>query len=94
MEIREFQRLIRDIYFEKDKRRGVEGTFMWLCEEIGELSRAIKKKEKENLNEEFADVLAWTFSLANLLDIDLENAVRKYEGGCPKCGKIPCECEE
>ncbi len=93
MEIKEFQKLIKDIYFEKDRRRGTEGTFMWLCEEVGELSRAIKKKDVNNLNEEFADVLAWTFSLANLLDIDLEKAVRKYENGCPKCGKIPCECD-
>ena len=94
MEIKEFQGLIKDIYFEKDNRRGIEGTFMWLCEEVGELSRAIKKKDRENLREEFADVLAWTFSLANLLDIDLEDAVGKYKDGCPKCGKIPCECRE
>ncbi len=94
MEIKEFQGLIKDIYFEKDNRRGIEGTFMWLCEEVGELSRAIKKKDRENLREEFADVLAWTFSLANLLDIDLEDAVGKYKNGCPKCGKIPCECRE
>lgn len=93
MQIKEFQRLIKEIYYDKDRRRGVEGTFMWLCEEVGELSKAIKKRDKNNLEEEFADVIAWTFSLANLLDIDLEKAVRKYENGCPKCGKIPCECD-
>ncbi len=94
MKIEEFQRLIKDIYYKKDSARGVEGTFRWLCEEVGELSRAIRKKDRENLKEEFADVLAWTFSLANLLEIDLDEAIKKYEKGCPKCGKIPCECKE
>ncbi len=94
MEIKEFQKLIGDIYYKKDSARGVEGTFRWLCEEVGELAKAIRKKDRKNLEEEFADVLAWTFSLANLLDINLDDAIKKYEKGCPKCGRIPCICEE
>ncbi|NJE61219.1 MazG nucleotide pyrophosphohydrolase domain-containing protein [Thermococcus sp. 21S7] len=95
MEIREFQEMIREIYFHKDSKRGVERTFLWFVEEVGELSEAIRKKDREAMEEEFADVLAWLASLANLLDIDIEEAARKkYPGACPYCGKKPCECEE
>ena len=37
MTLREFQALIRGMYHDKDASRGIEGTFMWLTEEIGEL---------------------------------------------------------
>ena len=35
-----FQQLIRDMYLKKDIARGVDGTFMWLIEEVGELAGA------------------------------------------------------
>ena len=94
MTITEFQRLIRDIYFDKDSRRGRDGTFRWLVEETGELARAMRKADRANLEEEFADVFAWLSSLATLEGIDLEAACAKYAKGCPKCGAIPCRCEE
>ncbi len=77
MEIREFQKLIKKLYFHKDSERGVEKTFIWLCEELGELAEALLKKDKAMLKEELADVFAWLVSLANLLEIDLEDAVEK-----------------
>ena len=57
---RSFQQLIRDMYLEKDVARGVDGTFMWLMEEVGELAAALRSgtHEEERLGE-FADVLAW-----------------------------------
>ncbi len=55
----DFQQLIRDMYYEKDVARGVEGTFMWLMEEVGELASALRSgNDRENLAAEFADVLA------------------------------------
>ncbi|MHC1635221.1 MAG: MazG nucleotide pyrophosphohydrolase domain-containing protein [Candidatus Methanospirareceae archaeon] len=94
MEIKEFQEVMREIYFERDKRRGVEGNILRLLEELGELTRAIRKGDKVGMKEEFADVLAWTASLANILDVDLEAAViEKYDSRCPRCGKAPCMCE-
>jgi len=92
--ITEFQRLIRDIYFDKDSRRGRDGTFRWLVEETGELARAMRKADRANLEEEFADVFAWLSSLATLEGIDMEQACAKYAGGCPKCRGTPCACEE
>jgi NTP pyrophosphatase (non-canonical NTP hydrolase) len=65
MEIKEFQELIKEIYFEKDSKRGIEGTFVWFTEEVGELARAIRENDLRRLNEEFADVFTWLVSLAS-----------------------------
>ncbi len=93
VKISEFQNLIRDLYFTKDSKRGIENTFIWFVEEVGELARAIKTGE--NTGEEFADVLAWLLSLANLCNVDVENEVKaKYPGLCIKCSSNPCKCEE
>jgi len=94
VEISSFQELIAGIYLEKDGRRGAWGTFGWLVEEMGELSRAMRDGNRDSLREEFADVLAWLASLANLYEIDLGEAVTKYTGGCPKCQGVPCACLE
>ena len=93
MQIAEFQRRIEEIYYRKDSERGLEGTYMWFAEEVGELTRALRRDDRENLEEEFADVLAWLVSLANLTGIDMEKAIDKYRNGCPGCHKIPCACD-
>src|SRR5438128_583885 len=89
----ELQQVIRDTFGAKDARRGVEGTFMWFMEEVGELAAALRGGTDRERAEEFADVLAWLVTLANTTGIDLEAAVRaKYGTGCPGCGKTPCAC--
>ena len=93
MEVREFQDLMRQIYFHRDSRRGATGTFNWLVDEVKELGTALKEGDKKALEDEFADVLAWLASLANVVDIDLEGAaMRKYDDKCPKCRQVPCNC--
>lgn len=92
MQIAELQRAMRDTYFARDAQRGVDATFRWLAEEVGELARAVRKGDQADLLHEFSDVLAWTASLANLLGIDLEDAAARYADGCPKCGTSPCTC--
>lgn len=85
--LRDFQRLIRDRYHATDSARGVPGTFMWLIEEVGELATALQdcapernpsQGDLDNLREEFADVLAWLTTLANITGIDLAQALTKY----------------
>jgi len=95
MELKNAQQLMLKLYGERDRRRGVEGTFMWLVEEIGELSEAIRNKDASNIREEFADVLAWLLSLANVLDVDLSDSFKeKYGAVCPRCKKAPCICDK
>ncbi len=93
MTLAELQQLIRDQFGEKDSRRGLEGTFMWFMEEVGELSAALRGGPHDERVLEFADVLAWLATLANTAGVDLEEAVRrKYGAGCPGCGQTPCRC--
>ena len=78
MTIREFQDFIRAKYYARDRQRGTPGTFMWFVEEVGELSSALAGDDQHNKEEEFADVFAWLCTLANINDVDLEQAIRKY----------------
>ncbi len=78
MRIEEFQGLISEKYEKRDRDRGTPSTFMWFIEEIGELATALAGEDENNKQEEFADVLAWLCTLANINDIDLENACVKY----------------
>jgi NTP pyrophosphatase (non-canonical NTP hydrolase) len=92
MEITEFQDVLRRTYLERDARRGADATFRWLTEEVGELAKALRGNDRENLQHEFGDVLAWLTSLASLTGVDLATAAERYANGCPKCGHIPCDC--
>ena len=91
--VAEFQDLIRRMYLEKDLARGVEGTFLWLMEEVGELATALRNGSHEERVGEFADVLAWLTTIANVAGVDLTEALmRKYGSGCPGCGRFVCTC--
>jgi NTP pyrophosphatase (non-canonical NTP hydrolase) len=92
---RQFQQLIREMYLEKDLARGVDGTFMWLMEEIGELAGALRNGTHEERLGEFADVLAWLTTIANVVGVDLADAIMlKYGAGCPGCGQFVCTCAD
>lgn len=78
MTLREFQDFIRGKYYPTDSQRGTAGTFLWFMEEVGELASALAGDDQRNKEEEFADVLAWLCTLANINDVDLEKAVQKY----------------
>lgn len=91
----EFQQLIRRMYLEKDVARGIDGTFMWFIEEIGELSAALREGTHQQRAGEFADVLAWLTTIANVVEVDLTEAVmQKYGSGCPGCGRLVCTCPD
>jgi NTP pyrophosphatase (non-canonical NTP hydrolase) len=92
MELREFQETIRETFGDRDSSRGLDGTFRWMVEEVGELAKAIRAGNQAELTHEVGDVLAWLASVAALSGVDLEEAASRYAHGCPVCGRIPCAC--
>jgi NTP pyrophosphatase (non-canonical NTP hydrolase) len=93
MHIHEFQEMMRNIYFSRDSERGTRGTYDWLVDEVRELGEALEANDKKALEDEFADVVAWLASLANVVKVDLEKAtLNKYSNKCPKCQRSPCRC--
>ncbi len=94
MKIEEFQRKIEAIYLERDTARGLASTHMWFSEEVGELTRALRRGHQDELEGEFADVFAWLSTLASMSGIELLDAVEnKYGRGCPRCESTPCACK-
>ena len=88
------QSLIATMYSSKDEARGIDGTFMWLIEEVGELASALREEDRRQQAAEFADVLAWLATIANVAGVDLQRAVLdKYGSGCPGCGEMVCCCD-
>ena len=96
MKIEEAQDMMRRIYLERDRARGVDGTLRRTFEELEELQEAIENKgSAQALADEVADVFAWLCSLANLLEIDVSEAFhKKYNDSCSKCKQSPCVCPE
>jgi len=93
MDINEFQNMMKRLYYQRDSERGKNGTLNWLVDEVEELREALNENDAEAIESEFADVLAWLASLANVVNIDLEKAaLSKYDNRCPKCGLSPCGC--
>ena len=75
-----FQRHISERYEATDRARGTPKTFMWFVEEVGELATALNGgTDRANIEEEFADVVAWLCTLAKINDVDLASViVKKY----------------
>ncbi len=93
LQICEFQEMMRKLYMHRDSRRGTRGTYDWLVDEVTELGEALEAGDKRALENEFADVIAWLASLANITNVNLEEAAfSKYRNRCPKCHLSPCQC--
>lgn len=83
MTLDEVQTLMEELYGEADRARGMPATVAWLCEELGELAQAARKGTKEQQLHELGDVLAWLSSLANQLDLSLDDAMERYRENPP-----------
>ena len=92
MELSDLQDTMRATYLLRDAARGRDATFRWLTEEVGEVAKAMRTGDRDNLEHELGDVLAWLVSLANVEEVDLEKAVARFVHGCPRCGDSPCGC--
>ena len=92
MTMQQFQRAIDETYGERDSARGLDRTFMWFVEEVGELARALREDDAQACEAEFGDVLAWLTTTATLAGVDLAQVAERYADGCPKCDGRPCTC--
>ena len=81
-----FENHIREKYSRRDIERGSAATFVWFIEEIGELATAIQGQDRNNQQEEFADVFAWLCTLANIHGIDMARAIHEkyFASGGPE----------
>jgi NTP pyrophosphatase (non-canonical NTP hydrolase) len=86
------QDVIHRTYGDRDAKRGVPSIIAWITEEVGELAQAVRKGTRVQQIHEIGDVMAWVASLANQLDIDLDDAMNRFADGCPKCHAAPCVC--
>ena len=91
-ELSDLQRRMEETYGARDRARGIPATVAWLAEEVGELAKAVRKGTHDEQLHELGDALAWLASLANQLDLSLDDAVARYERVCPRCGHTPCRC--
>ena len=91
-EFTELQAQMERTYGERDRARGIPATVAWLAEEMGELAKAVRKGSRDEQVHELGDTLAWLASLANQLDISLDEVVARYRDGCPRCDSVPCGC--
>jgi NTP pyrophosphatase (non-canonical NTP hydrolase) len=94
MELAKLQDLMSRTYGSRDEERCLSATLAWLTEELGELARAVRKGDRHDQLHELGDAMAWLASLANQLHLSLDDAVSRYENGCPKCSDRPCRCPE
>ncbi len=92
MDVAALQAQITATFGQRDRERGVDGTFRRLVEELGEVAKALRETDRAALALELSDLVAWTVSVAALSSVDLDQALGRYARGCPRCGLSPCRC--
>jgi len=92
MDLRALQARITTTFGSRDRARGLDATFRRLVEEVGELAKGLRGRDRDALTLELSDVLAWTVSVAALCRVDVDQAMRRYARGCPRCGAARCRC--
>lgn len=103
--VRQWQQFLHGKYYKRNHEKGIDFVVGRLNNEVIELLnvwrdvgknlRATPSDVLAHYAEESADVFAWLLGVANLLEVDLEDAVaaRYPNGGCHTCFKSPCGCE-
>src|SRR3954465_5448609 len=83
MELGELQAVIEATFGERDRARGGGGTFRWFVEEVGEVAKALRDRDPDELRHEVGDALAWLASVANVAGVDLGAAAAPRPAGRP-----------
>jgi len=88
--LKNFQKYVKELEIERGfEKEAVIVKCLLLAEEVGELFKAIRKKDKVikvdhnsksgSVDEELADIIIYLCAIANRFDIDLEQAFRDKE---------------
>jgi NTP pyrophosphatase (non-canonical NTP hydrolase) len=95
---------LNELYGPVNNKRSIEYLILRLSEECGETSSAVIASTRSEampeailygIAKELADGIAWTFSVANRVGIDLEKEyLARYSNGCRACGNAVCQCSE
>lgn len=87
------QKLFKEIYGKVNAIMMRQQIWNHFMEELGEMSYELRHKNKQQLKEESADVLAWLIAFCIRIDVDLDEIVwHTYHGECNVCAKDVCEC--
>lgn len=92
MNLTELQDLVARLYTDRDSRRGIDGSLDALSGRIADLPELLTGGDIEKQARHLADALVELTSVANGLEINLQEAIRYYVHGCPECGNNPCDC--
>lgn len=103
--ITEWCKHLETVYGVKNGAQGIFFALMRLGEELHGIEHILLNDSRQpdtsltelrrRLTEEFADVLAWIFSIASLLELELnlgEFVDIRYGDACSRCKKRPCQC--
>lgn len=102
----QWQEHLVGLYGRANRRSGGNTCFRRLYDEVGELIEIaerlggidIQSTSPSDINRlytgEIADVFAWLFAVADILNISLEKEVwEHFKNGCPHCLSNPCSCQ-
>jgi len=100
--LRDWQKHLESLYGSNNRAVGIDRVINRFLEETMEVGLVIYNVDgfNESLEEvrgrlarEMADILAWIFAVAVVLNADLEQAIIDLYGeGCPVCHTTPCSC--
>lgn len=88
-----WQKFFDRVYGNVNKVAGRDKVWLHLLEEVGEVSKDFRLKNKKGISEELADTFAWFFSLCNRLNVDLDKVIfNTFPGRCDVCKNTKCSC--
>jgi len=88
-----WQEMFERIFGRVNRVAGIDKCWKHLYEELGEVSRACRLKERKNLRHELADVFAWLMAVCNHLGLALDDVVLgSYPEQCDVCKRRKCRC--
>ena len=93
--LQQWQRFISKLYQEENTRLTPMNALLAMMKDVGDLAMLNRKREgQDQITSKLAAILAWTLTIAQLLQLDLTSVVyEKYDDHCPVCGQSICDTD-